>query len=75
MIVATGFTDELLLTVRVPVWAPWTDGSNPTLKVFEGVVEFRVNGKLAPEKENPVPATVIELTVTGAAPVEVRVSD
>jgi hypothetical protein len=38
-------------------------------------VGFRVNGKLAPETEKPVPATVAALTVTAAVPVEDRVTD
>ena len=32
-------------------------------------------GKLAAEKEKPAPARAAELTVTGAVPVEVRVTD
>jgi hypothetical protein len=34
-----------------------------------------VTGKLAPEIEKPVPTTVAELTVTGAVPVDVRMTD
>ena len=35
---------------------------------------FKVNGKLAPETENPVPLTASALIVTAAVPVEVRVT-
>jgi len=34
-----------------------------------------VKGKVAPETENPAPLTPAALTVTGAAPVELRVTD
>ena len=49
-------------------------GSNCTFRiaVWPG---FKVSGKVAPEMEKPVPVTVAALTVTGAVPVEVRVSD
>ena len=36
---------------------------------------FRVSGKVAPETENPVPLTVAALMVTGAVPVDDRVTD
>jgi hypothetical protein len=67
--------DELLVMVRVPLWVPEIVGSNSTLKVLDGVVVFRVNGKVAPENEYPVPDMVTVLTVTGAVPVDVRVKD
>jgi hypothetical protein len=34
-----------------------------------------VTGKLDPDIENPVPATTAEFTVTGAVPLDVRVTD
>ena len=37
--------------------------------------ELRVRGKVAPEFVKPAPERVAELTVTGALPVEERVSD
>jgi hypothetical protein len=73
--VAVGLVDELLAMVRVPVAAPAVVGSNSTLTVAVGLEVFRVSGKVAPEKEKPVPAMATELTVTGAPPVEVRVTD
>ena len=36
---------------------------------------FNVSGKVAPETENPVPLTLAALTVTGAVPVEDRITD
>ena len=65
---------ELLEMESCPVAEPADVGSNCTVKVVvcPGV---NVRGKLAPESENPVPATVAELTVTGAVPVEDRTTD
>jgi hypothetical protein len=73
--VAVGLVDELLAMVSVPVAAPAVVGSNSTLNEAVGLEEFSVSGKVAPEKEKPVPAMVTELTVTGAPPVEVKVTD
>jgi hypothetical protein len=71
---AVGLVEELLVTVNWPVAEPAVVGSNSTLRVADWL-GFSVRGKLAPEKENPVPEMVAELTVTGAVPDEVRVSD
>jgi hypothetical protein len=66
--------EELLLMLICPEAAAAVAGSNSTYTVtaWPG---FRVAGKLAAEIEKPVPATVIELTVTGAVPVDVRMTD
>ena len=65
---------ELLEMESCPVAGPADAGSNCTLRVvvWPGA---KVRGKLAPETENPAPATVAELTVTGAVPVEERTTD
>jgi hypothetical protein len=65
--------DELLMREREPESDPAAVGSNVTFKV-EVRPGFKVSGKAAPETENPVPLTVAEFTVTGAVPVELRVS-
>ena len=49
-------------------------GSNCTVSVT-ALPGFNVAGKLAPDRLKPVPVSVAELMVTGAAPVEVRVTD
>jgi hypothetical protein len=36
---------------------------------------FKVSGKLAPEKVNPVPAMIAVVTVTADVPVDDRVTD
>jgi len=38
------------------------------------IVGFNVTGKVAPEKVNPAPAMLAELTVTGEVPVDVSVN-
>ena len=65
---------ELLEMESCPVTAPAVAGSNRTLRlvVWPGV---KVRGKVAPEIEKPVPATVAELTMSGAVPVEDRTTD
>jgi hypothetical protein len=64
--------EELLPRVSCPVAAPAAVGSNCT---ESAVVSpgFKVTGKLPPDIVKPVPATVAELMVRAAAPVEVRV--
>lgn len=71
---ALGLEEELLLIVSCPVAAPVVVGSNSTVSVAVWF-ELSVNGKAAPENENPEPVITTELTVTGAAPVEVKVMD
>ena len=74
MTAAEGFVDELLLMARVPATDPAVVGSNSTLNVAVWL-GLSVSGNVAPEKENPVPEMDDELTVTGAVPDEVSVSD
>jgi len=66
--------EELLEIVMVPVAVPVAVGLNWTVSVAV-LPGFRVSGKVAPETVKPVPLTVTELMVTGAVPVELRVSD
>jgi hypothetical protein len=68
-----GPVDELLVTVKVPVAAPATVGSNCTSSV---AVAFglSVTGKPSPEKEKPLPAIWTALTVTAELPVDLKVS-
>jgi hypothetical protein len=65
--------DELLVNVSEPDAAPAAVGSNCTVSVAV-CLGFSVNGKLAPETENPVPLTASALIVTAAVPVDDRVS-
>lgn len=65
---------ELLENVSVPDTAPVVVGSNFTCMVM-AMPGFRVTGNVAPEKLNPAPAMLAALTVTGDAPVDVRVTD
>jgi len=71
---ALGPTEELLAMVSWPVAAPAVVGSNCRFSV-SACPGFRVTGKLAPESEKPAPVSVAELTVTGAVPVDVKVTD
>ena len=66
--------EELLVTVSVPLTGPATVGLNSTLRVAV-CAGFRVRGKEAPETEKPVPLIPAAVTVTGAVPVEDRVTD
>jgi hypothetical protein len=49
-------------------------GSNCTVSVVTWP-GFKVAGKVAPDREKPAPVSEAELMVTGAVPVEVRVTD
>jgi hypothetical protein len=49
-------------------------GSNWTFSVAV-LVGFSVTGKLGPDSEKPVPVSEAELMVTGAVPVDVRMTD
>ena len=71
--VMVGFVDELLLMLNCPVAGPAADGSNVSVteRVFPGL---NVVGRLPAEAEKPAPVTVNEFTVTGAVPLEVRVT-
>ena len=66
--------DALLAIVTVPVAAPATVGSKPTVSVavWPG---FSVNGVLIPATENPAPVTETPLIVTAAPPDDVTVTD
>jgi hypothetical protein len=66
--------DESLLIVIWPLAVPITVGRNCTCTVTAWV-GFSVTGKLPPIIVNPAPVLAAELTVTGAVPVDVRVSD
>ena len=65
---------ELLLMVSCPVAAPVAVGANWTasVTVWPG---FSVSGKVAPESVKPAPVSAAVLIVTGAVPVEVKVTD
>ena len=65
--------DELLWIVNCPDAGPVAVGSNCTLSVTDWF-GFKVTGKVAPDTVKPLPVSVSELTVTGAVPVEVRVT-
>jgi hypothetical protein len=66
--------EALLLIVTVPLTAPATVGSNPTVStaVCPG---FRVIGALIPDTVNPAPVTVAPLRISCAVPEDVIVTD
>jgi hypothetical protein len=66
--------DESLLIVSCPLAVPVAAGANCTCNVMDWV-GFNVAGKLLPTIVKPAPVIVAELTVTGAVPVDVKVSD
>ena len=72
-ITVVGLVEELLVIVSCPVAAPAVGGSNTTLKVavWSG---FNVIGNALPDIEKPAPVTAAPFMVTGAVPVEVRVT-
>ena len=65
--------DELLRIVNCPDAGPLAVGSNCTLRVTDWL-GFKVIGNVAPDMVKPLPVSDPELMVTGAAPVEVRVT-
>jgi hypothetical protein len=71
----TGVPDveELLAIVNCPVAAPVADGSNCTVSV-SAWPGLSVAGRAALESVKPVPVSVTPLIVTGAVPVEVKVT-
>jgi len=71
--VAVGFVDELLPMLTCPVADPATEGLNVSVTVMV-CPGLRLAGRLTGDAEKPLPVTVIDLTVTGAVPVEVRAS-
>jgi hypothetical protein len=66
--------DELLLIVICPLAAPVAVGSNWTCSVIDWV-GLNVTGRPPSVIVKPPPVIAAELTVTGAVPVEVSVSD
>ena len=64
----------LLVIVTVPLAAPATVGSKPTVKVAV-CPGFSVNGALIPDTENPAPVTETPLMVSPAVPDDVTVTD
>jgi len=66
--------DELLLIVNWPLAVPVDVGLNRTCNVID-CVGFNVAGRLPPTIAKPAPEIAAALTVRGAVPVEVRVSD
>jgi hypothetical protein len=73
-VTAIGLVEELLVKVIAPVTAPMEEGSKLTVS-FAVCPWLRVSGKLAPDMLKPAPVTVPALMVSGAVPVEVRVTD
>ena len=71
--VTVGFVDAVLLMVSLPVTEPTAVGSNVSVRVTV-CPGLRVAGRLTAEAEKPVPVTAMELTVTAAVPLEVRVT-
>jgi hypothetical protein len=74
LISAVALVEELLEMVSCPVAAPTAAGSNCTLS-DTAWPRFSVAGRLGPDMVKPAAASVAELMVTGAVPVEVRVTD
>ena len=72
--VAVGFVVALLVIRIVPVSAPAVVGSNVTCNVAD-CPGFSVTGIAAPPRLKPVPVSVAELSVSGAVPDEVTVTD
>ena len=71
--IADGLMEELLVRVSWPVAAPAVVGVNCTLNV-RAMLGLRVTGNVAPDMVKPDPARDAALMVTGAAPVDVRVT-
>ena len=71
--VIVGVLGALLLISTVPLTAPDSAGSNPTVStaVCPG---FSVIGALIPDTENPAPEAVAPLRIRSAVPVEVTVT-
>jgi hypothetical protein len=65
--------EALLLIVTVPLAAPATVGSNPTVSVAV-CPGFNVNGVLIPDAENPAPLTATPLIVSTVVPDDVTVT-
>jgi hypothetical protein len=65
--------DELLVMVSFPLAVPVVAGSNVSVMEIDWP-GFSVAGRLTADDAKPLPDTTIELTVTGAVPVDVSVS-
>ncbi|MFZ0745992.1 MAG: hypothetical protein WAM85_16395 [Terracidiphilus sp.] len=74
LITADGLVEELLVMANCPVAAPAVVGSNCTFSVAAWF-GLKVTGKVAPDIVKPVPVSAAALIVTGALPVEVKVTD
>jgi hypothetical protein len=74
LITADGFVEELLVRVRAPLAAPAAKGSKWTVSVAV-CPWLRVSGKLVPDMLKPAPVTVPALMMSGAVPVDIRVTD
>ena len=72
--VTVGFVDELLEIVSWPDKLPTVVGVKVRVR-FKDWPGLSFAGRLAEDVENPLPLTEIELTVTAAVPVDVRVTD
>jgi hypothetical protein len=70
---AVPLVDELLSIANCPDAGPVPVGPNSTLSVTDWL-GFKVIGNVAPDIVKPLPVSVPELIVTGAGPVEVRVT-
>jgi hypothetical protein len=72
-IVTVAFVDELLEIVNWPVAVPTVVGLNVSvrLSVWPGL---SLAGKVTEDLENPVPVSEMELMVSAAVPLEVRVT-
>jgi len=66
--------DELLVMLNCPVTDPAAVGLNCTVSTRDWPA-LSVAGNVVPETAKPVPVTVAALIVTGAVPVEFRVTD
>jgi hypothetical protein len=72
--VEVGPVDELLDKVTAPLAVRAVSGLKPTVRTAL-CPTFSVIGKAMPERVKPVPVTEPALTVTGAVPDEVSVTD
>jgi hypothetical protein len=72
-ITAVAPDEELLVTVNCPFATPVEVGLKVTFRV-RAWPGFKVTGNVAPETANPAPVAVAELILSGAVPVEVKVT-
>lgn len=70
---SAAFVEELLLIDNLPVREPVVVGSNVNV-MFVACPGFSVRGRVIGDIENPVPVTVIELTITADVPLDVSVT-